>query len=66
MEQVRFIGTDDMQVQWGSNADPRKCCIINKVYNVKCREIHSWHTKIELEEFPGKLFNNIGFKSVKE
>lgn len=63
---VRYIGATIEQIRWGSNDDPRPKLVVGEVYHVKRREVHSWHTKIELELFPGLVFNDASFEYVKE
>jgi len=64
-KRVRFIGASDEQVRWGSNDDPRGILKVGAVYEVARRDVHSWHTKLELVGFPGKRFNSVCFKEVK-
>jgi len=62
---VKYLGkTTDDQVQWGGNDDPRKFLLINAVYEVKNKYVHTWHTKLELHMYPGKYFNSVNFKEV--
>ena len=58
---VKYIGASDAQVRWGSNDDPRGLLVEGKEYELSDREVHSWHTKISLSEFPGKKFNDSSF-----
>ena len=37
---------------------------IGTTYNLVCVIIHSWHTEIELEEFPGIKFNSVYFEEI--
>jgi hypothetical protein len=60
---IKFIGASDDQVKWGSNDDPRDVLKINEIYTIKEVEVHSWHTKIYLEEAPGK-FNSVHFREM--
>lgn len=62
LERVTYIGASDEQVAWGSNDDPRGLLEIGRSYHVHTRDVHSWHTKIELAEFPGKRFNSVCFR----
>lgn len=55
---------DDSQMRWGGNDDTRKYLKIGKIYKVKKKEIHSWHTRIYLEEFPDKYFNSVCFEEL--
>ena len=62
MKLARYIGCDSSQVKWGDNDDPRTILEEGSVYAVKSEEVHAWHTKIELEAFPGKKFNSVCFE----
>ena len=35
---------------------------VGKTYNVVNVDVHSWHTQIELEEFPNIVFNSVCFE----
>lgn len=59
---MEYIGCIKEQVNWGGNDDPRDLLTVGSLYTVKKTEIHTWHTKIELEEFPGKFFNSTCFE----
>lgn len=63
-QEVIYIGCDDGQVNGGNNDDPRSCLIEDRIYKIAYVEEHSWHTKIGLCEFPGKLFNSVCFEEV--
>jgi hypothetical protein len=64
---VRYDGAVDIQVRWGSNDDPQEYGLIKgEIYTVKNQEIHSWHTKIILEEFPTLKFNDSSFTYINE
>lgn len=63
---VRYIGTCDEQVKWGSNDDPRGLLTEGDVYTVNSVEVHSWHTKITLREFPELKFNCVSFEEVNK
>lgn len=60
----KFIGTDDYQVKWGNNDDPRPLMVIGQEYTLINKEVHSWHTKYMFKEFPGKKFNSVAFREV--
>lgn len=63
---VRYLGNvSDSQVRWGSNHDPRGLLEEGKIYEVEKKEVHSYHTKLYLVEFPGKYFNNVNFEEVE-
>lgn len=62
---VKFIGAVDAQTRWGGNDDPRMFLIVGEVYEVQSVEVHTWHTKIVLKQFPGKRFNSVCFEPVE-
>ena len=62
---VKYIGTDDDQVRWGSNNDPRGLLEIGNIYEVEKEEVHTWHTKLYLKGINGR-FNSVSFKEIKE
>lgn len=62
---LRFIGASDEQVRWGNNDDPRECLVENEIYTLDCEDVHSWHTKYYLKEFPDKAFNSVSFEDVE-
>ena len=49
------------QINWGSHTDPRGLLEVGKEYTIDRTEVHSWHTKIYLKEFPNKSFNSVWF-----
>ena len=65
-QQIRYLGATLDQACWGGNDDPRYYLTIGTIYTVKRTETHSWHTKIELEEWPGQVFNDASFAYVEE
>jgi len=56
---VRFTGSSTEQDHWGS-CDDSSNLVIGKYYKVTKVEVHSWHTKIELQGVEGK-FNSVCF-----
>lgn len=54
------------QINWGSNDNPNNVLEVGKVYEVLEEEVHSWHTKLILKDFPNKKFNCITFKYITE
>lgn len=38
--------------------------ILGGFYTVDYTEVHTWHTKVHLVEFPGKVFNSVCFEEV--
>ncbi len=64
-DRVEYDGeATDAQVQWGSNADPRKLLTPGAQYTVKYVEVHSWHTKVRLVGVPGE-FNSVHFRLIE-
>ena len=60
----KYIGAIDEQVYWGNCDDPRNVLEIGEEYLLKRLDIHNWHTRIVLEEFPGMEFNSVCFEKV--
>jgi hypothetical protein len=65
-QKVKYIGTSDEQVRWGSNDDPRGRLHVGEVYTVSMVEVHTYHTKIDLEGWPGKRFNSCFLEPIKD
>jgi hypothetical protein len=53
-----------MTVKWGSNDDPGEFLEVDGIYEVDNVEVHSYHTKLYLKEFPNKKFNSAHFIGV--
>ena len=62
---TEYIGCTIEQIKWGGNDDPRDVLTLGSIYTVKNIVRKNWHSKLELEEFPGKLFNSICFETLK-
>ena len=60
---VEYKGTFDAQVKWGGCADPRGVLEEGESYEVERDEVHRWHTKIFLTDFPGLGFPSGAFDS---
>lgn len=56
---VKYIGTDDYQVNWGGNDDPRGVLVEGGLYTVDKVEVHTWHTKYHIN---GKRYNSVSFE----
>jgi len=63
---VKYIGASDAQVNYGSNDDPRGLLKEGKIYTIQRKEVHSYHTKYILKEFPDKKFNSVSFEEVRK
>lgn len=62
---VIFLGgvTQD-QINWGSHENPRGFLMEGKEYTVLRTEVHSFHTKVFLTEWPDKPFNSVWFRDL--
>jgi hypothetical protein len=58
---AQYIASSIEQTRWGGNDDPRGFLIPGKFYEVLEQEVHSWHTKLILTQFPDKKFNSVCF-----
>jgi hypothetical protein len=52
-------------INWGGNDDPGRFLTIGGLYKVREVEIHSYHTKVFLEDIEGK-FNSVSFRLARE
>lgn len=51
---------------WGADrGNAKECLVVGKQYTVEKVEIHSWHTNVFLEGYPGIPFNSVQFKNVE-
>lgn len=64
MKIIYIYPATNEQVKWGNNDDPREFLDFETTYTVLKKEIHSWHTKYILEEFPDKKFNSVHFAEI--
>lgn len=53
--------TEEMRVNWGGNDDPALFLTPGEAYDVVGEEVHSSHTKLSLNGFPGLVFNSTHF-----
>lgn len=58
---VKYEGASDSQVNWGSCDDPRGLLQEGTEYELDHEEVHSFHTKYILSEYPDKKFNSVCF-----
>jgi hypothetical protein len=65
-DSVIFNSYSKEQVNFGSCDDPIKYLKMNNVYFVEEVEVHSWHTKVTLNEVPNYQFNSTHFELVGE
>jgi hypothetical protein len=62
-DEVKYLGSDEEQVRWGSNDNPKGVLFEGDIYYVERVEIHSWHTKLHLRGVRGK-FNSSYFEKI--
>ena len=57
----------DEQMRWGGCADTRKHLLggVGEVYEVKRKDVHSWHCKLILEGFDNQGFNSVCFEQLE-
>lgn len=60
---VKFIEDDvsTHQINWGGHDDPSGILSIGAEYTIDYTDVRSSHTKVFLQEFPGKQFNSVWF-----
>jgi len=62
---VRYTGEATIeQIRFGGCDDPRLLLTPGQEYEVRWKEVHSFHTKYHLEQFPDKKFNSVHFEEV--
>lgn len=61
--QVKYIIKNPIKesINWGSHFDPNNILEYGKEYELDRAEVHSFHTKIFLKDFPDKSFNSVWF-----
>ncbi len=59
---VKFIANDP--TTWGVSKNNAGLLNLGEVYTIEKIEVHSWHTKVFLKEFPGVEFNSAWFEEV--
>ncbi len=59
---VKYIGCNDEQARVSACEDPRPWLIEGNIYNVRYVEVHTYHTRIELFQCPGHMFNSVCFE----
>ena len=57
---VKYMGASDEQVLWGNHDDPRPVLGLYGLYHVAEIVVHSWHTRVRLEDVEG-WFNSVHF-----
>ena len=62
-DQVKYLGSTEDQVRWGSNDNPKGLLFEGDIYYVERVEIHSWHTKLYLRGVYGK-YNSVCFEKL--
>ena len=59
----KVVCIDNVDNGFGDGDDPA-CMEVGAIYTVVGVEIHSWHTLVKLDEFPGMQFNSVMFDEV--
>ena len=62
MKHVICKNLEETVANFGSCTDPNGLLEIGKTYTVIEEDVHSWHTKLYLAEFPDKPFNSCHFE----
>jgi len=61
---VKFIEENPSQgqINWGGHDNPKDILTVGKTYTIDVTDVRSSHTKVFLEEVPGKQFNSVWFE----
>ena len=57
--QVRCI--DNKDHTWSHNDRASEFLKVGQIYFAESIDVHSWHTRVYLREFPGRWFNSVAF-----
>jgi hypothetical protein len=60
---VKFI-LDREPLSWGVDNNNAKYLTLNQSYTIERTDVHSWHTKVYLQEIPNIPFSSIWFDEV--
>jgi hypothetical protein len=63
-DEVRYLGSTEEPVRWGSNDNPKGLLFEGDIYYVERVEIHYSHTKLYLRGIRGGKFNSTYFEKV--
>jgi len=63
-KKIRYVVPDP--ISWGTDANNVKHLTLGAIYTVERTEVHSWHTKLFLQEVPGIPFSTVWFDEVVE
>lgn len=55
---------DTTQNYWGIT-DDNESLTFRAIYHIERLEVHSYHTRVFLREFPGKCFNSVRFAEIR-
>jgi hypothetical protein len=61
-EDYQYSPPSKDSINWGGHCDPTDVLVLGETYTIEHIEIHSWHTKVYLEEVPNKSFNSVWFE----
>jgi len=62
---VKFIGGSKEQQNFGGCTGDRSSLIFGEIYEVNCREVHNWHTRLKIDGHDG-WFNDVMFEYIEE
>ena len=54
------------QHTWAGGSNPEGVLEVGKEYTLYDEEVHSWHTRFYLKEFPDRWFNSALFERIEE
>ena len=51
---------------FGGGGENHHLLEVGKIYTLEDLDVHSWHTIVYVEEFPGVEFNSVAFEEIQE
>ncbi len=60
----KVICTQNTDNHWSFEDNASQYLEVGKTYNVIDIEVHSWHTRVTVAEFPDRQFNSICFEEI--
>jgi hypothetical protein len=64
---VKYLGATIEQMRWGNDGedlDRYELLEIGETYEILNKEVHSWHTKLTLTQYPEFKFNSVCFEEI--
>jgi hypothetical protein len=56
------ICVDNKDHSWSFNDNASKFLIVGNIYNVTDVDVHSFHTRVKVREYPNQWFNSVAFE----